>query len=85
VESEISKDFGSEDIAICRRCEKLLKFEDRGKTVYIECSAKDRFDCPSLLKVFYPEIYNLPEEERQKLVARIREKKLTEEDIVYLS
>jgi hypothetical protein len=85
VESEISKDYGSEDIAICCQCQKLLKFEDRGKTVYIECSAKDRFDCPRLLKIFYPKIYNLPEEERQKLVARIREKKLTKEDAVYLS
>jgi len=85
VESEISKDYGSEDIVACRRCEKLMKFEDRGKTVYIECSAEDRFDCPRLLKTFYPRIYNLPEKERQELVARIRGKKLTGEDAVYLS
>lgn len=85
MESEISKDYGSEDIATCCQCEKLLKFEDRGKTVYIECSARDRFDCPRLLKIFYPRMYDLPEKERQELVARIREKKLTKKDIVYLS
>jgi hypothetical protein len=85
VESEISKDYGSEDIATCYQCKKLLKFEDRGKTVYIKCSAEDRFDCPRLLEVFYPKIYNLPEGERQKLIARIRGKKLTKEDALYLS
>jgi LSD1 subclass zinc finger protein len=83
--SEISKDSGLEDINFCSGCRRLLKLEDRGKTVVIECSAMDRFDCPRLLKIFYPRIYNLPEEERQKLVARIREKKLTKEDAVYLS
>ena len=49
----------------------------------IKCSAVDRFDCPYLLKVFYPKIYVLPEEERRELVARIRARKLTAEDAKY--
>jgi hypothetical protein len=81
--SEISKDRGLEDINFCSRCRRLLKLEDRGKTVVIECNAIDRFDCPQLLEKFYPRILSLPEEKRQELIARIRARKLTREDAEY--
>jgi hypothetical protein len=85
MKSEISKEYGSEDIEACRRCRKLLKFEDRGQIVCTECTAQDRFDCPRILMVFYPKIHSLPEEVRRELIARIRSKKLTKEDAAYFS
>ena len=82
MECWISKE-DPEDIEACHRCPLLLKFEDRGYEVYVKCRAVDRFDCPQILKIFYPKIYALPEEERKRLVVRIRAGRLTMEDAKY--
>jgi hypothetical protein len=67
---------------MCKQCRNLLSIR-WGKYTEIECSAVDRFDCPYLLRIFYPKICALPEEERRKLVDRIRSQKLSAEDSRY--
>jgi hypothetical protein len=74
----------AEHVKACEQCENLLSMR-RGRCIEVECSAVDRFDCPYLLKVFYPKIYMLPEKKRKELVARIRARKLNAEDVKYLS
>lgn len=71
-----------EHIEVCRQCRNLLSIK-YGELVEVECSAVDRFDCPYLLRIFYPKIYALPEEERRELVDRIRSQKLSAEDLRY--
>jgi hypothetical protein len=83
IETHISK-MEAEHIEACKQCKNLLSMR-QGKHVEVKCSAIDRFDCPYLLKIFYPKIYTLPEEERRKLVARIRARKLNAEDVKYFS
>jgi hypothetical protein len=82
MECEISKE-SAEDIEACRRCGRVQEFRDLGRMVFVRCSALDRFDCPQILKIFYPKIYALSEKEREKLVERIREGRLTMEDAKY--
>jgi hypothetical protein len=69
-------------IEVCRQCRNLISIK-HGELAEVECSATDRFDCPYLLRIFYPKIYALPEEERRKLVNRIRSRKLSAEDLRY--
>jgi hypothetical protein len=54
MESWISKE-DAEEIESCRRCPKLLRMEDLGGEVYVECAAEDRFDCPELRRHFSEE------------------------------
>jgi hypothetical protein len=74
----------TEQIEACRRCKNMLSMKE-GRHVEVECSAIDRFDCPYLLKIFYPKIYRLSEQERSELVARIRAGKVTAENGKYFS
>lgn len=72
----------TEHIKACKQCNNLLSMR-KVEHFEIKCSAVDRFDCPYLLKAFYPKIYALPEEERRGLVERIRARRLTIEDVKY--
>jgi hypothetical protein len=74
----------AEHIEMCKQCRNLISIKC-GKLVEVECSAVDRFDCPYLLKIFYPKIYALQEKERMELVGRIRSRRLSAEDSKYFS
>jgi hypothetical protein len=73
----------AEHIEMCKQCRNLTSIKYDELVVEVECSALDRFDCPYLLKIFYPKIYALQEEERKELVGRIRSRRLSAEDSEY--
>jgi len=79
VESWISKD-SLEDVRACLACPLVVRVDDRGSEVYVECKAVDRFDCPLLLRRFYPRLSALPEGRRRELVAKARAGTLTPEE-----
>jgi hypothetical protein len=64
----------------CNKCPLFRGSGIEGRIYYVECDAADRFDCLQILKVFYPEIYRLPEGRRRELVEKIRSGNITPEE-----